>query len=285
MNGVIIINKEKNYTSNDVVRIVKKIFKEKVGHLGTLDPNATGVLPLLIGNATKISKYLINHDKEYEAVLKLGEKRDTADIEGSIIETKVVLKEELKKENVEKVLKSFIGKQEQIPPIYSAIKVKGRKLYDYARKKIEVDIKSRQVEIYSIKLKHINLKENEITFYVKCSKGTYIRSLCEDIASKLQTVGFMKELNRISVGDFKLKNSITIKELENSTDTYKLINIDEVLEFPKIELDKKDLDKYLNGVFIEINSDYDGPCKVYLESKFIGTGIIKNKKLKRDVVI
>ena len=286
--GIIIINKEKGYTSNDVVRIVKKLLKEKIGHLGTLDPNATGVLPLLVGSATKISKYLINHDKEYEAVLKLGEKRDTADIEGKVIEIKEVLEKQLKKENVEKVLKTFIGKQEQIPPKYAAIKVNGRKLYDYARKGVEIEIKSRQIEIYNIKLESINHNKKEIVFYVKCSKGTYIRTLCEDIARKIGTVGFMKELNRIAVGELNIKDSVKIGELENKIKSEKLceiISIEDLLNFPEIEINSNDLNKYLNGVSIKTNFEHNGPCKVYLDKRFIGTGIIKNKELKRDVVI
>ena len=288
MNGIIIINKEKEYTSNDVVRIVKKLLKEKVGHLGTLDPNATGVLPLLIGDATKISKYLINHDKEYEATLKFGEKRETADIEGKVVEIKNVSTEQLKKENIEKVLKTFIGIQNQIPPIYSAIKVNGKKLYEYARKGQEVKINPRKIEIYDINLKSINEKEKQIVFNVKCSKGTYIRSLCEDIAEKLNTVGYMKDLSRISVGEFNIKDSITIKELENNINNknYSILkDIENILEFPKTSIKNQDLNKYLNGVSININEDFNGPCKVYLNKKFIGVGVLKDKKLKRDIVI
>ena len=185
MDGIIVINKEKNCTSHDVVRRAKKVFNEKIGHTGTLDPNATGVLPLLVGQGTKISKYLINHDKIYEATLKLGEKKDTADIEGKTIEKQEVQEKSLEKDNVEKVFKEIIGKQKQIPPIYSAIKVKGKKLYEYARTGQNVEIKAREIEIYDIKLININKENKEIIFKVKCSKGTYIRTLCENIAEKL----------------------------------------------------------------------------------------------------
>ena len=188
MDGIILINKEKNCTSHDVVYKVKRIFEEKVGHTGTLDPNATGVLPILIGKGTKLSKYLINHDKIYVVTLKLGKKTETADSEGNIIEVKDVKKELLKKENVRKVLNQFIGISEQIPPIYSAIKVNGKKLYEYARSGKSVDIKPRKIEIYNINLIEIDAKNDEIIFEVFCSKGTYIRSLCEDIAKALDTV-------------------------------------------------------------------------------------------------
>ena len=193
MNGIILINKEKGCTSHDVVYKVKKLTNSKVGHTGTLDPNATGVLPLLIGEATKISKYLINHDKEYEVVLELGKKTSTADVEGEVIEEKEVPTKSLEEQYVKKILKTFIGKQEQTPPIYSAIKINGKKLYEYARKGQEVKLEPRQIEIYDIELLNINKTEEQISFRVRCSKGTYIRSLCEDIAERLGTVGLMKE--------------------------------------------------------------------------------------------
>lgn len=188
MDGIIIINKPKGYTSHDIVYKIKKTVNEKVGHTGTLDPLATGVLPLLIGKGTQCSKYLINHDKVYQVELKLGIKTTTADSEGEIIEKKEVLQEILENANVEKVLKTFLGKQMQIPPIYSAIKVKGKKLYEYARSGERIEIEPRKIEIYNIKLLGIDKKEKIIKFEVSCSKGTYIRSLCEDIAVKLNTV-------------------------------------------------------------------------------------------------
>lgn len=188
MNGILILNKQKGYTSHDLVNKVKRIYKEKVGHTGTLDPMATGVLPLLIGEATKLSKYLIEHDKEYEVVLQLGIKTDTADSEGTVIERKQVPDEVLQKETIEAALQSFLGKQKQIPPMYSAIKVKGKKLYEYARQGKQVEVPKREIEIYQITLQNMNKEEKTISFMVHCSKGTYIRSLCEDIAKKMQTV-------------------------------------------------------------------------------------------------
>ena len=165
MDGIILINKEKKYTSHDVVAKVKKILKVKVGHTGTLDPNATGILPLLLGNATKISKYLINHNKEYIAELKLGVKTDTADGEGKVIAEKQVNLEEIFEninESIQQILNSFVGKTLQKPPMYSAIKVNGKKLYEYARKNEKVEVKSRQIEIYKMELIKLDLKENII---------------------------------------------------------------------------------------------------------------------------
>lgn len=288
MDGILVINKSKGLTSNDIVKKVKKILNTKVGHTGTLDPNATGVLPLLLGNATKISKYLINHDKEYEAVIKLGAKTTTADVEGEIIEEKEENKEKLKKENIEEVLKSFIGKQQQIPPIYSAIKVNGKKLYEYARQGKEVEIKARDIEIYDLKLLKIDSENNELTINVKCSKGTYIRSLCEDIAAKLETVGYMKELNRIQVGEFNIKDSVTIEEFKaniENKDYSNIIGIEKIFkEIPEITIKQREYEKYLNGVKIDTDN-MDGIYRIYLDNKFSGLGIVENKKLKRDLVI
>ena len=290
MNGIILINKEKGCTSHDVVYKVKKLTNSKVGHTGTLDPNATGVLPLLIGEATKISKYLINHDKEYEVVLELGKKTSTADVEGEVIKEKEVPAEIFEEQHVKEILKTFIGKQEQVPPIYSAIKVNGKKLYEYARKGQEVKLEPRKIEIYNIELLNINKDEKQISFRVKCSKGTYIRSLCEDIAEKLGTVGFMKELKRTVVGDFKIENAITVEELkekiENEDCTY-IISIEEIFsQSGRIDLKPQDYSKYINGVKLEVeNNVKDGVYKIYLDNKFIGLGTVSENKLKRDLLL
>jgi tRNA pseudouridine55 synthase len=308
MDGIILINKEKKYTSHDVVAKVKKILKVKVGHTGTLDPNATGILPLLLGNATKISKYLINHNKEYIAELKLGVKTDTADGEGKVIAEKQVNLEEIFEninESIQQILNSFVGKTLQKPPMYSAIKVNGKKLYEYARKNEKVEVKSRQIEIYKMELIKLDLKENIIKFKVRCSKGTYIRTLCEDIAEKLNTYGYMKELQRTEVGDFKIENAITIGELEelvnenklkdkineealnivNSKDRKYFIKIEELFMDKKIiNLDEDLLNKFLNGVMIK-NNNIDGIYRIYNKNNYIGIGVNKNQKLKRDVIV
>lgn len=308
MDGIILINREKKYTSHDVVAKVKKILKVKVGHTGTLDPNATGILPLLLGNATKISKYLINHNKEYIAELKLGVKTDTADGEGKVIAEKQVNLEEIFEninESIQQILNSFVGKTLQKPPMYSAIKVNGKKLYEYARKNEKVEVKSRQIEIYKMELIKLDLKENIIKFKVRCSKGTYIRTLCEDIAEKLNTYGYMKELQRTEVGDFKIENAITIGELEelvnenklkdkineealnivNSKDRKYFIKIEELFMDKKIiNLDEDLLNKFLNGVMIK-NNNIDGIYRIYNKNNYIGIGVNKNQKLKRDVIV
>ena len=291
MDGIIVINKPKNCTSHDIVYKTKKILQEKVGHTGTLDPNATGVLPLLIGKGTQISKYLINHDKIYQAQIQLGEKRTTGDIEGEIIEQKEVNESNLKKENIESVLKNFKGKQNQIPPIYSAIKVNGKKLYEYARKGENIEIEPRGIEIYNIKLLNIDKINKTIDFEVECSKGTYIRSLCEDIAEKLGSIGYMKELKRIKVGEFDLKDSMTIEEIEKNINNKeflknKIISIEQYFKNnPSLELQENKIKLLLNGVQLEYNLE-DNLYKIYnTQKEFIGLATIKNKLLKRDVIL
>ena len=289
MNGIIIINKHKGCTSHDIVHSVKKIFNEKVGHTGTLDPMATGVLPLLIGKGTQCSKYLINHDKIYDVTLQLGQKTDTADSEGNIIEQREVLDKSLRKEKVIEVLRGIKGKQLQTPPIYSAIKVKGKKLYEYARKGENVEIKPREIEIYDTELLKIDEDNKQIQFRVKCSKGTYIRSLCETIAEKLNTVGYMSQLKRTQVGEFNIKDSITIKESqENKENTNfidkKIITIEEFFkDNKKIELNDRKLELFINGVQLTIENK-DDIYRIYNNNKFIGIGVIKNNLLKRDII-
>ena len=290
MDGIILIDKPKGVTSHDIVYKVKKLLNEKVGHTGTLDPNATGVLPLLVGRGTKLSKYLMNHDKTYIVTLKLGEKTDTADSEGKVIEKKEVSKEVFSKEKLLQTFSNFTGKILQIPPIYSAIKVNGKKLYEYARKGQEVEIKPRQIEIYKISLIEINQIANTIEFEVSCSKGTYIRSLCEDIAKELNTVGYMKELRRVQVGEFLIKDSITVEDLQKNEDNKDFILshfIDLQKYFAKfriIELSQEEARKFLNGVKLSSNKE-NGIYRVQSENKLIGTGILENNKLKRDIII
>lgn len=292
LNGIIVINKPKNYTSHDVVAKVKKLLNiKKVGHTGTLDPNATGVLPLLLNSGTKLSKYLIEHDKEYEVTLKLGIRTDTLDGEGKVLEKKEVDKKMLENtKQIEKVLNSFTGKQTQVPPMYSAIKVKGKKLYEYARRGENVEVQPRQIEIYNIELQKVDIKKQEIEFKVQCSKGTYIRTLCEDIATKLGTIGYMKELNRTKVGKFGLEEAITIEKLEEYIENKKyedlnIITMEELLkEKEKMVLNEKNLEMFLNGVKIKIENK-TGIYRIYNENKqFIGTGVVQENKLKRDVI-
>ncbi|MBO6232866.1 MAG: tRNA pseudouridine(55) synthase TruB [Clostridia bacterium] len=293
MNGIILINKPKGCTSHDVVYKVKKIFNEKVGHTGTLDPMATGVLPLLVGKGTQCSKYLINHDKKYKVLLELGKKTTTADSEGDVIEEKEVIFNLDDTNAINAVLKLCIGRQMQTPPIYSAIKVNGKKLYEYARSGQEVEIKPREITIYDLKLLNVIPEKKQIDFEVTCSKGTYIRSLCETIAERLYTIGYMKELQRIQVGDFKLEDTITIEELQKYYEENELrklegksfISIEKIFNNKwQMSLNDRDLRLFLNGV--KLTQKYpDGIYRIYNKENFIGIGVIKNNLLKRDIII
>ncbi|MBS5853360.1 MAG: tRNA pseudouridine(55) synthase TruB [Staphylococcus sp.] len=229
MNGIIVINKEKGMTSHDVVNQVRKIFKtKKVGHLGTLDPNATGVLAICINDATKLVQFLLEHNKTYIARVCLGKKTDTYDLDGTIISSVKVEKIDVTK--LDDIIKNFIGKQLQVPPIYSSIKVNGKKLYEYARNNEKVNILPREIEVYKIKRISELVYENECCFfdlYLEVSKGTYIRSLCLDIGAKMNIPSSMAELCRIKLGNFDIKDSYTFKDI--SEGNYRLITMTESL--------------------------------------------------------
>lgn len=291
MDGIIIINKSKGCTSHDVVYKVKKLLKEKVGHTGTLDPNATGVLPLLVGKGTGLSQYLINHNKKYVATIKLGEKTDTADVEGKIIEECVVDDSIFDSEKINKVLKKMIGKQKQRPPMYSAVKINGKKLYEYARSGKVVDIPEREIEIYDLQLVNFDSINKLIMFEVFCSKGTYIRTVCEQFAENLGTVGYMKKLNRTMVGEFKIEDSVTIEELEDNISNKKFfdehfISIEQFfINNAKLNLDKTRLNLFLNGVKLDCDI-IDTLVRIYDENDaFIGIGSVNSRKLKRNIII
>ncbi len=251
MNGIIVINKPKDYTSRDIVNIVsKKLNTKKVGHTGTLDPLATGVLVLPIGRALKVSELLTSNTKEYIAEVILGYETDMLDITGTEIKRNIpsVTKEELLK-----VLKSYIGKYNQEVPLYSAVKVGGKKLYEYARSGTPVIPPSKEVEVYSLELisdlKHI---KGAVEFTIRCEvgKGTYIRSLIRDIAYSLNTYGTMKNLIRTRQGIFTLKDAYTLKDIEENN--YKLLSIKECL--PNIKttvIEEPLLTKVKNGMVLD----------------------------------
>ena len=292
MDGVFIIDKPKGCTSHDVVAKMRKLLAtKKVGHSGTLDPMATGVLPILVGKGTKIAKYLIEHDKIYEACISLGEKTDTADGEGTCIEKKEVNIEYLTEEHIKKVLAEMKGKQKQVPPMYSAIKINGKKLYEYAREGIEVQPEARTIEIYDISFIGINIEARTIQFRVKCSKGTYIRVLCEQIAEKLGTVGYMKELRRVQVENFELEQALSLEEIGTHKEDKEflekhILSIEEIFEGKDaIILDKENLSPFLNGVLLRKNLA-DDVYRVYnSDGQFIGLGVVKKNLLKRDIII
>lgn len=271
MDGILIVDKQKGMTSFDVVREVRKKYNtKKVGHIGTLDPLATGVLTILIGKATKLSDFLMEHEKEYIATLALGKCTDTGDSEGDAIDEKEV--DSKIYENIESVFQSFIGESTQIPPMYSAIKIQGKKLYELAREGRTVERSPRKIHIKDLQILNIDTKNNEIEYKVTCSKGTYIRVLCEDIAKRLGTVGYMKDLRRTRIGNFKIEDAGKFIEIENI-----------LTDIPKIEI--HDYDKLINGVKLPIQDDYKGLANIYYEGKYIGIGEINNKTLKRKIIL
>lgn len=210
INGIVNVYKEKGFTSFDVVAKMRGMFhQKKIGHTGTLDPDAEGVLPVCLGKATKVCDLLTDKDKEYKAVLLLGQETDTQDISGEVLNTGEVTMSE---ESVKEVILSFVGAYEQVPPMYSALKVNGQKLCDLARKGITVVRKARQVTIHKIEITKINLPEVEMI--VSCSKGTYIRTLCDDIGKKLGCYGCMKSLLRTKVDKFTVEKALTLSQLQ-----------------------------------------------------------------------
>lgn len=257
MDGIVLINKEKNCTSRDVVNQVSKILKtKKIGHTGTLDPIATGVLVLCIGKATKLVEVITSYDKEYEAEVILGIKTDTKDITGKILKEEKAI---ISKENIEECLKKMIGTYNQIVPIYSAVKINGKKLYEYARSNEEIELPKRKVTIKELKLiSDITYEKEKTKFKIKChvSKGTYIRSLIEDIATNLNTIGTMENLKRTKQGNFQIANANTIQDIENNK--FKIYPIEEILEkFYKIEMTDDLYFKIKNGSIIKNNYNHD----------------------------
>lgn len=258
INGVIIINKQPGYTSRDIVNAVcKKFNTKKVGHTGTLDPMATGVLVVCIGKALKICELLTNHDKEYIAKVILGIDTDMLDITGKVLHEEDVY---ISQDKIRECVNSFKGEYLQEVPIYSSVKVNGRKLYEYARNNQIVDLPKRMVSIKEIQIiSPIEYIDGKIEFYIKTcvSKGTYIRSLIRDIASKLGTYGIMGSLERTRQGDFKIENSYTLEDIEN--DDYKLLSIKDALpSIEKINVSNDLLKKIRNGVRLEkfFDSEY-----------------------------
>lgn len=251
MNGIIIVNKPYGYTSRDVVNILCKKFKtKKIGHTGTLDPIATGVLILCIGSATKLVEALTSNDKEYVATVELGILTDTLDNTGNVIKEEQV---NVDVNQIKKALEKMQGVYEQEVPIYSAVKINGKKLYEYAREGINVNLPKRMVNIKSLELiNNIKYENNKTTFQIRChvSKGTYIRSLVNDIAHELGTVGTMTSLNRVKQGIFNISDSYTLEDIEN--DNYKLLSIKEALSNVKqVIVSGEALFKIKNGTRLE----------------------------------
>lgn len=251
MNGFILVNKKKSMTSRDVVNSLIKILNtKKIGHTGTLDPFAEGLLLVAVNKGLKVVKLLNYKDKEYVAKVRLGIKTDTLDITGNILEER---KEDLNKEELEEVLQNFIGDYSYEVPIYSAIKINGKKLYEYAREGKKVEIPIKDSYIYDIKL--INIEENSFTFSVKVSNGTYIRALVRDISKKLNKIMTLEELTRTKIDSLLLKDAYTLEDIKNNN--FKLLKINDLLNYKEVELSGYLEAKVLNGNKIKLKEKED----------------------------
>ena len=263
INGIINVCKEKGYTSHDVVAKLRGIVKQKkIGHTGTLDPDAEGVLPICLGNGTKVCDLLTGQDKTYEAVLLLGQTTDTQDTTGAVL-TKSEVNAGI--QDVEEAINSFIGEYNQIPPMYSAIKINGKRLYELARAGKEVERAARKVWIHNIQILHMDLDHHEVRILVDCSKGTYIRTLCHDIGEKLNCGGCMKSLIRTKVGQFSLDNSIKLSEIEDLMKQDQinkvLIKVDDMFPDYRKVIVAKESSKYIYNGNSFLSSDIAEPSQ------------------------
>ncbi len=271
MNGFLLIDKPKGITSSGCVYKLRKILDlRKIGHCGTLDPLATGVLPLCIGEATKFSNYIINSSKDYEATILLGKGTNTGDIDGDLIYSKEF---SCSKKELQQIISTFEGDIMQTPPLYSAVKYKGKPMYYWARKGLRPEMKSRQVRIEKIKI--ISFSETKVKLYVSCSKGTYIRSLVESIGEALGTKACVSELRRTRVGSI-FQDQLTTLGLEKEDYLKELTPSDSLMDhLPKIHLNKKQAKKMLNGQSVVYNARKykEGTVRIYEETgSFIGIG-------------
>lgn len=281
ISGILNINKEVDISSNKCVSLVKKALDtRKVGHTGTLDLEASGVLPIVVGKATRVSDFLMDERKEYITEAIFGKRTDTLDYDGQVVATSDVI---FTREDLEKEMENFTGEITQIPPMYSALKVNGQKLYDLARKGIEVERKKRQVNIYSFDIIDFNFPK--ATFKITCSKGTYIRTLIDDLGENLGSYAYVNSLTRSKVGDFYLEDAINSDDLLNMSREEvlkKLKPVDYALKaYPEVILDKSYLKQATNGMTMAVDQmDVDSLHRVYVEDEFIGLGKAHKSKDK-----
>ena len=277
MFGFLNIYKPQGKTSHDVVAILRRITKIKqIGHTGTLDPFAEGVLPICIGKATRLIEYL-DDDKAYIGTVQLGKSTTTYDIEGDVVnvsDKKVTLQE------IQEALPKFHGEIQQLPPIYSAIKINGKKLYEYARKGEEVKIQPREVNIYKLEIVNFDEEKQTVNLHIECSKGTYIRSIANDLGEALGCYGHLIKLVRIKAGKFGINKAIKLDTLETKEQVEKnLIYPLEYLDYPKYELSESEKEKVSHGMGVNINLD-NGTTLLISDNKLIAVANVENKKAK-----
>lgn len=269
MTGIVLVNKPRGISSNSVANIIKAVTKsKKAGHLGTLDVAGDGLLPVALDKATSLFDYYLSKDKVYKTIFEFGYTTDTLDLEGQVTarDDKVITKND-----VLKVLPKFVGRYEQMPPAYSAKKINGQKAYNIARAGGEVKLKPKEIEVYSIDLIR-EVSKNTFEFQIHCSSGTYIRSICRDIAASLSTYGVMQCILRTKCGDFKLDDAFTLDEVKQGK--YKIIPLDTLFDYEEIKVNIQQRDMLLNGVWIKLNKP-DGLYKVFFTEDFLGVLEIK----------
>lgn len=275
IHGILLLDKRLGVSSNKALQEVRRLFNaNKAGHTGSLDPLATGLLPLCFGEATKVSALMLDDDKRYQVEIQLGVLTDTGDAEGQVLENKAV--PELSEALLKPCLEAFTGEIDQVPPMYSALKHQGKKLYELAREGITVERKARQITIFEIKL--LSFSKDKITLEVLCSKGTYIRSLAEDIGQHLGTVATVTALRRLQAGQFNIEDSYTLEQLTAmDADELKncLLAVDKPLEFiPKIELSEPQRAAIQYGQTIITEYSLSGRVRMYNQQNFLGLGEI-----------
>lgn len=277
IHGILLLDKRLGISSNRALQEAKRLFQaNKAGHTGSLDPLATGLLPVCFGAATKISALLLDYNKRYQVKVQLGIKTDTGDLEGNIIETKPV--PELSAQSVKTVLKKFIGPQDQVPPMYSALKQDGKKLYELARAGKTVERKARRITLFELTL--LGLEQNLLELDVYCSKGTYIRSLAEDIGQALGCCATVSALRRTQVGQFSIEQAASIEELQELDDyglMTKLIAVDHPLQtLPAIHLDNQQTVHIKFGQSLSLEQNVEdaisGSVRMYHKNEFLGLG-------------
>ena len=277
--GFLNIYKPAGMTSHDVVYKIRKISGIKqVGHTGTLDPFAEGVLPVCLGKATRLIEYLTD-DKEYLATVQFGKSTATYDLEGEVTNISVF---KVNENDILTALKNFEGEIEQLPPIYSAIKVNGKKLYDYARKGQDVEIKPRKVFIEKIELKSFDYENQSAEILIKCSKGTYIRSIAHDLGKITGAYAYLTKLTRTQAGKFIINDAIKLDEIENNFSTNMLINPLDVIELPQINVKEEELEKIHNGQFLQNFGEKNGQpvILIYNNSVICAVGAAEDNKIK-----
>lgn len=289
MNGILNILKPPGMTSHDVVSYIRKVTGlKKVGHTGTLDPGAAGVLPICIGKSTKIVDYLMNDKKVYICELKFGNKTDTYDKYGKFIYDNDKDISGLQLNDIIKALESFTGEITQKPPAFSAIKIGGKRAYDLAREGIDVEIPTRKVTIYDIKILNYNLPY--LMLQIECSKGTYIRSICSDIGDMLKCGSYMNFLIRTQTGNFNIKNSCILQKIDKNNFNNFIISTDSALNMKSVYIDKRYEEKIMNGNEIvfdnSIQADYDEKVKIFIRpDRFVGIGKVCKGLLKVDKLL